>query len=144
MNPIPIVLDTNILVAALRSRQGASFRLLSLLPAGGYVPNVSVPLFVEYQSVLKRPGLIEGLSPSEIDAVLNYFLSRSGLREIYYLWRPFLKDATDDMVLEVAVESQSAYIVTFNEKDFRGADQFGITVITPQLFLQQVLANEHT
>ena len=58
-------------------------------------------------------------------------------RTIYYLWRPFLKDAKDDMILEVAVTSQSRFIVTFNPKDFGGVEQFGLEVLGPREFLQR-------
>lgn len=135
MSPLRVVIDTNVLVAALRSRLGASFLLLSKLPDGDYIPSVSVPLFVEYEAVLKRSGLITVLSLAEIDGFLDYFLSCSSLREIYYLWRPYLKDPKDDLVLEAAVESQSSYIITFNKKDFRGLDTFGIRPFTPREFL---------
>jgi putative PIN family toxin of toxin-antitoxin system len=136
MKPSKVVIDTNVLVAALRSKRGASYKLLISLVDDHYIPCVSVPLYLEYESVLKRPGLVESLSHQEIDDVLNYFLSRSSLRKIFFLWRPFLKDPKDDHVLEVAVESQSKYIVTFNVRDFHGIEKFGIQAITPQEFLQ--------
>ena len=101
-----------------------------------YTPNISVPLFVEYESVAKREGLLSGLNEKDIGAILDYFLSMSRVREIFYLWRPFLKDAKDDLVLEVAVESQSKYIITFNKKDFKGSNKFGIEVVTPQEFMK--------
>ncbi|WP_019675198.1 putative toxin-antitoxin system toxin component, PIN family [Arsukibacterium perlucidum] len=130
-----IVIDTNILVAALRSKQGASYKLLSELTKGWFKPAVSVPLFLEYEAVLKRPGLIPNLTAVDIDNILNYMLSRATLLQIFYLWRPCLKDPQDDMVLELAVQSQSRFIVTFNIKDFRKSELFGITAITPQQFL---------
>ena len=130
-----IVIDTNILVAALRSKQGASYKLLSELTKGWFKPAVSVPLFLEYEAVLKRPGLIPNLTAVDIDNILNYMLSRATLCQIFYLWRPCLKDPQDDMVLELAVQSQSRFIVTFNIKDFRKSELFGITAITPQQFL---------
>ena len=61
--------------------------------------------------------------------------SKSSIRKIFFLWRPFLKDPKDDLVLEVAVESQSEYIITFNTKDFKGCDKFGIAVVTPQEYI---------
>lgn len=137
MSRIKTVIDTNVIVAALRSRNGASHRLLGLLSDEVYTPCISIPLFIEYESVLKRPGLIDHLSHNEIDDVLNYLLSKSSLRKIYYLWRPFLKDPKDDLILEVAVESDSDYILTFNTKDFRGVDKFDIEVLTPLEFLKK-------
>lgn len=130
-----VVIDTNVLISALKSKQGASYKLLMALPNGIFVPNVSVPLFLEYESVAKRQGLVSRLSSQDIDSVLEYFLSQSSVRNIFFLWRPYLKDPKDDLVLEVAVESQSKYIITFNTKDFKGCDKFGIAVVTPQEFL---------
>lgn len=130
-----VVLDTNVLIAALRSKRGASYKLLLSLVDDLYVPNISVPLFIEYESVAKREGVVEGLSDKDIDSVLDYLLSKASIRKVFYLWRPFLKDPKDDLVLEVAVESQARYIITFNKRDFKGVDQFGIEVVTPKDFL---------
>ncbi len=131
-----IVIDTNILVAALRSKQGASHRLLLELEQEWFMPAISVPLFLEYEAVLKRSGLVSNLTAVDIDIVLDYLLSKAMLCPIYYLWRPCLKDPQDDMVLEVAVQSQSRFIVTFNQRDFKQSEQFGISVLTPQQFLE--------
>ncbi|MBL3619748.1 MAG: putative toxin-antitoxin system toxin component, PIN family [gamma proteobacterium endosymbiont of Lamellibrachia anaximandri] len=135
MKPVKVVIDTNVLVAAFRSKQGASYKLLISLINGAYQPNISVPLFVEYESVKKRAGMVGGLTEKDINAILDYLLSKSSIREIFYLWRPCLKDPKDNLVLEVAVESQSEYIITFNKKDFRGVDKFGIKAVTPQEFM---------
>lgn len=133
---LPIVIDTNVLVAALRSREGASFKLVMALTAGAYRPCLSVPLFIEYESVLKRSELVSSLSSNDIDSFLDYFLSQSSIHEVFFLWRPFLKDPKDDLVLEAAVASQSQYLVTFNLRDFVDVDKFfGIRVVTPQQFL---------
>ncbi len=68
----------------------------------------------------------------------NFYLSICGcLNLCHYLWRPVLKDSKDDLVLDVAVESQSEYIITFNKRDFVGADKFGIKVATPQEFMNR-------
>jgi predicted nucleic acid-binding protein len=90
---------------------------------------------VEYESVLKRPGLIVGLDETDLDDILNYFLSRSKIREIFYLWRPCLRDPKDDLVLEVAVASESKYVITHNLRDFQGIERFGIRAVTPKEFL---------
>ena len=137
MSSVNVVIDTNVLVSALRSKLVASHKLLISLPNGAYQPNISVPLFVEYESVVKREGMLNGLREMDIDAILDYFLSKSSIRKIFYLWRPTLKDPKDDLVLEVAVESQSEYIITFNKKDFRGSEKFGIKVVTPQEFMSE-------
>lgn len=135
MKLVKVVIDTNVLVAALRSKRGASYKLLISLINDAYQPNISVPSFVEYESVIKRAGMVDGLTDNDINAVLDYLLSKSSIRKIFYLWRPCLKDPKDDLVLEVAVESQSEYIITFNKKDFRGIDKFGLKAVTPQEFM---------
>jgi len=130
-----VVMDTNVLISALKSKQGASYKLLMALPKELFIPNVSVPLFLEYESVAKRQGLVSKLSSQDIDSILEYFLGKSSIRKIFFLWRPCLKDPKGDLVLEVAVESQSEYIITFNTKDFKGCSKFGIAVVTPQEFI---------
>lgn len=133
---LKVVIDTNVLVAALKSRNGASYKLLMGLQYEVYSPCVSVPLFVEYESVLKRSGMLPHFQESDIDAVLDYLLSRASVHQIFFLWRPFLKDPKDDLVLEAAFAAQSRYLVTFNVRDFQGVEEaFGIKVLTPQAFL---------
>lgn len=129
-----VVLDTNVLVAALRSRNGTSYQILMALAENQFVNNISVPLFAEYQDVLKRTDLLPHMGINEIDIVLDFIAQQSRHRKIFYLWRPVLKDPKDDLVLELAVESNSC-IVTFNVKDFIGAEKFGVSVITPQNLL---------
>ncbi len=131
-----IVLDTNVLLTALRSSTGASFRLLELVDAGLFHINLSVPLFSEYESVLKREQ--HALDSETVDDVLNYLALVGGRHEIFYLWRPFLKDPKDDHVLELAVKSNSRFIVTFNKRDFAGADQFRIALASPAEYLQHL------
>ncbi len=136
MHADKIVIDTNVLVAALRSKRGASYALLKRLGTALYEPQISVPLFIEYESVLKRTDMVSHLSHADIDSVLDYFLSCAEHRRIYFLWRPFLRDAKDDLVLELAVESSSPFIVTHNLKDFAGVEQFGVRALKPQDYLK--------
>ena len=139
MDRLQVVLDTNILVAGLRSRRGASFRLLSLVGADSrFEINLSVPLVLEYEDVLKRPGAVSRLTGDDIDSVLDYICSVAHHREIYFLWRPVLRDPKDDMVLEVAVEACCEFIVTHNLRDFRGVERFGIRAVTPSEFLREI------
>lgn len=137
MGQVNVVIDTNVLISALMSKQGASYKLLMSLADNKFIPNVSVPLFLEYESVTKRDGVITGLNFKEIDSILDYILSNSRVRKVFYLWRPYLKDPKDDLVLELAVESQSEYIITFNKKDFKGSEKFGIRAVTPQEFMKE-------
>ena len=109
MKPPKVVLDTNVLVSALRSKQGASHRLLMLLDSGRYVPVVSVPLVLEYESAAKKLVGPTRLSGRDVEAVIDYLCAQAQCAEIYYLWRPFLKDAKDDMVLDAAVASDCSH-----------------------------------
>ena len=132
-----IVLDTSVLVAAARSRKGASFALLSSLPNPRFQICLSVAVYTEWQAVLSRP---EHLPPgADADAALGfirYLASLSHLQDIHYLWRPFLRDPDNDMVLECAVAAGCTYIVTHNIKDFRRSEQLGVKAVTPARFLQ--------
>lgn len=136
-----IVLDTNVLIAGLRSRNGASFRLLSLIGESAFELNVSVPLVLEYEEVAKRESRALGLTHAEIDDVLDFVCAVATHREIYFLWRPVLRDAADDMVLEVAVEAACDIVVTHNVRDFVGAERFGIRILTPGEFLKTIGVN---
>lgn len=132
-----VVLDTNILVSALRSNRGASYALITQLPSDQFQVVLSIPLYIEYQDVLTRPEHMSGASTAEeILAFLRYICSIAHRQQIFFLWRPWLADPKDDMVLEAAVASRSHYIITHNLKDFRGIEEhFGITPITPGKFL---------
>ena len=127
-------MDTNVLLSAFRSRKGSSFRLLQLVDSGQFHINLSVPLFSEYESVLKREQ--HKLDNKTVDDILNYLALVGSKHEIFYLWRPVLKDPKDDHVLELAVKSNSGFIVTFNKRDFAGAEQFGIKLASPMEYLQ--------
>lgn len=134
-----VVLDTNVLVAALRSSLGASHALLNLIPSAKFQTAVSVPLYFEYQSVLSRPGILPDVyGPSDVQAVCRYVAAHSHQQDIFFLWRPFLPDPKDDMVLELAVASQSTFIITHNLGDFRPAPTFGIQALRPGEFLKRI------
>ncbi len=107
-------------------------------PDNLYRPNVPIPLFIGYEAVAKRGGVISSLSVVEVDAILDYFLIKPSIREIFYLWMPHLEDPKDDLVLEVVVESQSEFIISFNKKDYGGIDRIGVRVVTPQEFLAEI------
>jgi len=136
MKPIQIILDTNIIYSALRSRNGASFLLFSLLPSMKFSLNISVPLILEYEDVLKRSSNDLKFSYDEIDRILDYLCSISNKHEVFYLWRPLLRDPGDDLILELAVKAKCTYIVTYNKQDFEGVDAFGLRVVDAREFLQ--------
>ena len=134
-----IVLDTSVLVAAARSRQGAGFALVGSLPHPRYEFALSVALYTEWQAVLTRPEhLPPGLQPQDALAYLRYLASIAHLQDVHYLWRPFLRDPDDDMVLECAVASGSRYLVTHNVRDFARITSLGISPVTPAEFLDML------
>jgi putative PIN family toxin of toxin-antitoxin system len=134
-----VVFDTSVLVAAARSRQGASFALISSIPAPEFQLCLSVGLYTEWHGVLTRP---ENLPPGDSAEVtrqfLRYLASQAHLQEIHFLWRPFLADADDDMVLELAFAAGCHYIVTHNVKDFHGSEQLGVAVLAPREYLSLI------
>ena len=133
-----VVIDTNVFLTALKSRNGASFRLLSLIDSNKFVVSVSTTLILEYEDVAKR-GRIPNLTHSDIDDIIDYICYSCERRDVFYLWRPFLRDTGDDFVLELAVESQSDFIITYNVKDFKEVEKyFGIEIITPKEFLKKI------
>ena len=132
------VIDTNVLVSALMSKRGASYKILSLLPSGKFDFHLSVPLVCEYESVLKRSELKLTWTKSEIDELLDIICLLGVKHEIWYLWRPLLQDAGDEFVAELAVTAQAEAIVTLNTRDFKGMDKFGIKLLTPKEFLQRI------
>jgi putative PIN family toxin of toxin-antitoxin system len=124
-----IVIDTNVIVSALKSKRGASNKLMQLLGTNKYTSCISVALILEYEEVIKR--LLPQLGEEQINSLLDYICAISENTNIYYLWRPHLKDPEDDMVLEVAVAAEAHSIVTYNKKDFINVKNFGIEILTP-------------
>jgi putative PIN family toxin of toxin-antitoxin system len=133
-----VVLDTNVVVAGLRSRNGASFQVLSRVATGAFEIAVSVPLVLEYEDALLRQVRASGIAESHVSDVIDYLCSVAVRQEIFFLWRPQLRDPGDDLVLEIAVAAGCDSIVTHNVRDFRGADQFGIRVVSPAVFLSEI------
>lgn len=140
--PLHVVLDTCILVAALRSSRGAANALLIELGLGNFEASVSVTLALEYESVLKRPGLIPNYSPDELDTFVASFLRITNHIEVRFKHRPCLPDPKDDMVLEAAVNAYCDGIVTNNIKDLKLASRYGLKVWTASEFLQAVRSFE--
>jgi putative PIN family toxin of toxin-antitoxin system len=129
-----IVIDTNVLLSALYSNKGASYKLLSIIDSDKFVVNISTTLIYEYEEILKKKSKLEF---KYIDSILNYICKIGKKNKIFYLWRPKLKDVDDDFLLELAVKSDSI-IVTLNKKDFKPAKQFNLNVMTPKEFLQYI------
>lgn len=135
MDTPQIVIDTNVFISALRSKNGASYALIVRIGKKVFECNISVPLLFEYEKIARDPSQELPFTKDEITRILNFICANSNHHKIFYLWRPYLKDQKDDMVLELALSSNSKYIVTFNRKDFVGIENFGIQAITPKDFL---------
>ena len=125
-------------VAALRSRQGASFRLLELLRDGRFEIAVSVPLVLEYEAVLVRHARDLNLAREAAVGVVDFLCNVGHHQDIHFLWRPSLPDPQDEFVLELAVAANCAAIVTHNVRDFVGAKKFEPYVLTPAAFLARI------
>ncbi|MCC7047884.1 MAG: PIN domain-containing protein [Alphaproteobacteria bacterium] len=136
-----IVLDTDVMVAALRSDVGASRRLL----VGGlqrrWTLVLSVPLVVEYEAVLTRPEHLRtaGIGAADVAAILDGVVGAADRAEIWFQWRPMLPDPADDMVLEAAVNGGAKMLATFNRRHFAAsARRFGIDVLLPAAALERL------
>lgn len=139
-----IVIDTNVVVSAFRSRTGAAFRVVELCGGKRFQPIVSAPLVLEYESILLRHAKEFGLGPRDVGDVVDYLCAIAMHQEVYYLWRLVLRDSSDDLVLEVAVAGGAKCIVTHNLKDFGRAADFGICALPPADFLKMIgVKHEH-
>jgi putative PIN family toxin of toxin-antitoxin system len=132
-----IVLDTNVLVAGLRSNRGISFQLLNMIGTSAFDVAISVPLVMEYEAVLVRPGMIP-IPHESIGAILDYICAVGRRQNVFYLWRPRLRDPADDMILELALNAGADAIVTHNIRDFAGAEQMGVAVLKPAGWLSRL------
>jgi len=133
-----VVLDTSVLVAGLRSRRGASHQLLLELGNESFEIVVTVPLFVEYEKAVADLIHAGITNPDDGENILNFLAKVAQHHDVFYLWRPMLRDPKDEMVLEAAVVSQCRALVTHNIKDFRGSETLGVSVRTPGDFLQAI------
>jgi len=134
-----VVFDTNVLVAAFRSRTGASYKLISMMPDKRFQPAVSLTLYFEYLEVLLRPkNIVPGKTVGNALNFIRRFLAFSHRQRVHFSWRPTLRDPDDDFVLELAIASQSSYIVTFNKTDFGNINLFGLEAVSPAEFLRVI------
>lgn len=138
-----IVLDTSVVVAALRTRLGAGNAVLRLVAQKRVVALATPPLFLEYEDVLKRPEhqLVHGLKPEAVDEFLAELAALLEPVEVHFQWRPQSRDPNDEMVLEAAINGQADALVTYNIKDFAEAgERFRISVLRPGDLLKKVKA----
>jgi putative PIN family toxin of toxin-antitoxin system len=132
-----VVLDTNVIIAAQRSNRGASAKLMSLIGTDLFEIHLSVPLVLEYEEVLLRQRVSLGLTPEDVTDLVDALCALAH-HKIYFLWRPYLRDAKDELILDLAVGAQCEYIITYNQKDFVGTERFGIEVLDPKTFLEKI------
>lgn len=130
-----IVIDTNVIFTALKSRIGASYKLVSLIPSELFSIAISVPLIIEYEDVLSRGRLPSSITARDIADFIDFICHEGVQQDIFFLWRPFLPDASDDLVLEVAVAGGCDAIITYNKGHFKNVDKFGIRILDPKEFL---------
>lgn len=131
---VRVVLDTDVLVAAIRSDAGASRRLVVDALDNGCPLLVSVPLMIEYEAVLTRPEhlRVSGLSVADAQALLDAVAMVADPVKLSFLWRPILSDPQDDMVMETAVNGRADWLITFNQRHFaRAAETFAQRVLRP-------------
>lgn len=140
MKPFQVVLDTSVLVAGVRSSQGASFRILQLVGDPRWELNLSPALLFEYEEVAASHAKKFWPEPGRFSDLLDFLIANANRPRISYSWRPILRDADDDMVLELAIAAQAGFIVTHNLRDFVGAERFGVGVLTPAEFLRKLEA----
>ena len=135
------MLDTDIIVAALRSDRGASRQLLLAALNQQFELLLSVPLILDYEAVVCRPQHLAacGLSSAEVGRVLDDLAAVARPVRLAFRWRPRLSDPNDDMVLETAINGSASAIVTFNQRDFAaGTKSFDCAVILPATALKQI------
>lgn len=138
---VSCVLDTDVIVAALRSNRGASRQLLLAALNQQFELLLSVPLMLEYEAILTRPQHLAacGLSSAEVGSVLDDLAAVARPVRLAFRWRPRLSDPDDDMVLETAINGNATAIVTFNQRDFAaGMKGFRCALILPVTALQQI------
>ena len=135
------MLDTDVVVAAMRSPGGASAAILRSVRRGRAALLLSVPLAMEYEAVCSKAEhrLAAGLSAREVEVFLDAVIAMAEPVETHFLWRPQLRDANDEMVLETAVNGQADALVTFNRRDFGTVPaQFGVELLLPREALERI------
>ena len=138
MTAIDIVLDTNVIIAAQRSRRGASAKLMTLIGTGRFNIHLSVPLVLEYEEVLQRQRNTLGLFQHDVVDLVDALCALSYHHDIYFIWRPQLRDPKDELILELAVTARCNFIVTYNKRDFVGTEEFGVKIVTPKELLEEL------
>jgi putative PIN family toxin of toxin-antitoxin system len=136
-----IVVDTSVVVTALRSNAGAAYQLLRSVQLGRLRPLITPPLFLEYEDVLKRldQRQVSGLSLADVDEFLGALAALAEPVEVHLRWRPQLRDPGDELVFEAAINGRADALVTYNIRDFSdAAPRFGIRLMRTAELLQEM------
>jgi predicted nucleic acid-binding protein len=126
-----VILDTNVVLAAMRSQTGASHRLLATIGHMRWQSVVTPALMYEYEDVARRPDALPGLSSQDITNFLDMIYRESHRQFVWFAWRPLSPDPGDDAILEAAIAGRCDYVVSFNERHLRVVREFGIEVLKP-------------
>ena len=129
------------IVAAMRSPGGASAAILRAVRREKVDLLLSVPLAMEYEAVCLRPEhqIAAGLSEQEVLIFVDTVIAMAEPVKIHFLWRPQLRDPSDEMVLETAVNGRADLLVTFNARDYGTVpERFGIQVMTPRRAMERI------
>lgn len=132
------VMDTNVLVAAFRSRQGASFEIFRRLRLGEWTAVLSNHLLFEYEELLKRQAPVLGLSLEDVDELLSAICARGEEYLLSHGWQPILIDPDDEPLVQLAIESDAFRIVSHNIRHLRPAVQLGVELLRPREFLAKL------
>lgn len=133
-----IAIDTNVIFSSLKSNKGASYKLISLIPKKIFSLAISVPLIIEYEDVLMRGKLPRAISEKDISDFIDFLCHIGDKQDIFFLWRPFLPDPSDDLILEVAIAGDCDAIITYNKRHFKNVERFGLRVLDPKEFLTEI------
>jgi len=136
-----VVIDTSVWISALITKESKARALLRLVFQAKLYPQMSEALFREYEEVMKRKKIqsLTPLSPLEQNELFEAYLSTCTWNEIYYMWRPNLKDENDNFLVELAVASGAEALITYNVKDFKNAELiFKHMIATPEDFIKEI------
>src|SRR6266404_673871 len=132
------ILDTNVILAAMRSQTGASYRLLLTIGHAQWQSVVTPALMYEYEDVARRPGNAPGLSSQDITDILDLLYRESHRQLVWFSWRPVSTDPGDDLVLNAAIAGGCDFVVSFNERQLWAAREFGIGGLKPAELLKLI------
>jgi predicted nucleic acid-binding protein len=138
---VRLVLDTGVVIAAMRSPSGASAVLLRRIRLGEATAVAGVALALEYEAVCMRPEhrAASGLTRSEAEKFVGAVVAMMEPVKSHFFWRPQLRDPNDELVLEAAINGRAGVLVTFNVKDFAGAARFGVEAVLPREALRRMI-----